>query len=270
MYYAIPLKADYKNILSAQFIYDFPLIKKLDDKTKIDLGCSYHFKNKIRTGNAKLVLWSFTGSAGRGKEVEYSKYISVPIKVRRSYSARLGLFIYNHTVSVMNDGNEMDGGGLPYQAGGAISTNGTEFGGAVTSTSAIHYNKDYDSHLHNKSIYFGISTNTYKKILADVDGYGKRSFRSSSSFYLDYFIGSTKIDDLVIDGIEYDISGDGAEGFEPRGTGWRLGYEFSKTYLWARFEYGKLPGLKTYKTYFNLAMGFYINFNKNPFDYQFE
>ena len=269
MYVSIPLKVDYKDFLSCELRYDMPLIKKFDDKKKFEIGATYHLKNKVKTKNAKLVLWSVTGSGPkRGTQTVYTKYIMVPALVRRTYSARGGFFSYSHAISVMNDGRMIDNDILPFQAGGAIATDGTEFGGAVTSFDSPHYNIDYDSRLSVKGIYVGVSTNKYKKIIANIEEYGNRRSKFTSSFYFDFLFGASDVDNLSAGGTEYDISGAGSQGFEKRKTGWRIGYEFSKDLLYAKAEFGKTPGLKTYKTYFGLTAGFYFNIRKNPFDHQ--
>jgi hypothetical protein len=243
-------------------IFSSPTVNKLHKFLDLEIGTTYHLRDRTKTKNRKVVLSSVT--SGR---YTTTTSISVPATVRKILGVRGGMYNYHTVITARQNGDiagDLAGGG---DMKGVISTDGSRFGGAARLYSTPEdpfFNTESATNMKVLGIYAGLSSTSYHYIKIDADGYGEKGGSRFLNFYADVMIAPVRIDDFVgADGKRYDVSGKGAQGFKTRPYGARVGYEYSivpkRIGYYAKTEIGIKPGLASSKFYVSLGFGITVN-----------
>lgn len=235
-------------------IWDQTTINEPVHYSHFELGGRYHLRNKITKPNTKITLWSNSHSDGKYTYTT-TKYFTTKALQRVSYSARGGFYRYKTALTARGSGGT---------GGGVMSTDSMLFGNAAP-LGHPNFNEDAVTNMFVTGVYAGISATKCRFVKTKVDGYGKRNNIFQRSWYFDILMASPKIDDFEGNGGKtWDVTGDGAEGFETKALGWRLGIDWAIRPRWfgifLRSEMGSKPGLKDSKFYFMGAFGIMYNF----------
>ena len=228
-----------------------------------ELGGRYHLRNKITKPSTQITLWSSSSTSGR-VTTTHTKFFNTPALQRNSFSARGGFYRYKTALTAYSSGG--DGGGV-------MSTDSTLFGNSAPLGHA-NFNKDAVTNMFVNGVYAGISSTKCKFVKTSVRGYGKRNNIYQRSWYFDILMASPRIEDFEGNGGNtWDVTGDGAEGFETKALGWRLGIDWAMRPRWfgifLRSEMGSKPGLKDSKFYFMGSFGIMYNFPIEPISHKY-
>lgn len=205
----------------------------------LELGGSFHLMDKVKTKKITVVV--FGNSSERG-------FIRPEGDVRKMLEVRGGIYRYSHMINADAQGYA---GVDPEGEHGVVATDGTPFSEGNTLLSATGF-------------YAGLASSSQSNLQIDVGGYGDRGFLVSKSWYADVILANPKIDDFKVAGVNYDVSGKGARGFNTTSLGMRIGYIYAMSKrnfggLYFKNEIGLKPGISDRKFYWDMAMG--ISFN---------
>ncbi|HNF70975.1 MAG TPA: hypothetical protein PLP34_01085, partial [Chitinophagaceae bacterium] len=213
---------DFNYHFAAETVYQTVTTNKPTGYQAFELGGMFHVKDRVVTRNRKVVLSS---SGGRRSGTTVTKYIRVPAEVRSITAIRGGLYHNAFAITDQDHGSLQNG--IPGVGdGGVIASDGTRFGAAVNDYQSIFYNTKAVTNMNINGVYLGLAKAEYYNVSIDPSGYGEKSSRTYFRLYADVILAAPIIQDFKgIDGKTYKVQGGGAQGFETRPLGARIGYD---------------------------------------------
>ena len=210
------------------FVYIIPIEedKQISTNTRgatniFEATATYHISDKLI--DRKLMVNLKTEHYGT---YTHAESITVPIKSRKIFGARCGVFMYHAPVSATST---------------AIST--VTFRSKNDTTS---YKDNAMVMATSTGVFFGLSTRRIDKAGIAADGYGNRRRNRQREVYADVFLGGTSMQDLQLkNGTVVPITANTSA------IGWRVGGQWMDNGTYVKMEIGKRPFV---------GSGFMINF----------
>lgn len=217
---------------------DFKVTKSLD------LGVNLVFSDKEKIRPVRVNLRS-----SRSGNYTTTTFIEPTLTVRKLYSLRGGINLYNSTMSTDELESEMlQTDKYTFSLYGAYDIDGNE----VFSTNGLGWAVP----VNMATLSVGIGSDLIINSAVEVSGYGTKHAKRTTSHYVDFlFAPIVNVHDLVLLGEDIDVSGDGENQFGIS----RLGFRYGIDYLFTRravsfgasMEIGIRPGLA--------GKGFFLN-----------
>lgn len=256
--YGIDAQLEIKEMLKVNVLFIKPYSDFFDPKytgestvhfSYFELGGQFNFINTISKETVFVAVSSSSSKSGR-VTTTITKGFNAPAYIRKTKQVRGGMFRYQTALSLYEDAGNDD---EPW----ATSTNGTILDPFIN---------DMQTNMFVPGFYAGIGMTQNVDLRTNVDDNGRKSRSRENTFYLDVLYGSPNIEDFIgNNNVAYDVTGEGASGFETKSFGWRFGWEFivkSSFGLGAssKIEVGSRPGLADSKMFILWTMGFTYTF----------
>lgn len=181
--------------------------------TYFEAGVDLVFAEKIKKGKVKIV----TSSSFNGSSTS-EKYFKADCEVRRYFAFSGGVVQYIRPKYVNSDSSEY------------IISNGADI--KAPKDNFTHFN------LSTSGLYIGIAKRKIKKVIIKADdGYNYRAFYSTK-FYLHALVGTTSIDDIIINNQTFKI-----DNAIQNPIGYRMGWQWDQMGVTTGFEFGNMPGV---------------------------
>ncbi|MGZ5245307.1 MAG: hypothetical protein ACXWEY_03410 [Bacteroidia bacterium] len=159
----------------------------------------------------------------------------VPIKARKIYALRGGLFTLQSSVFGSDDG-------------------------IMFMNNATRYGDNYVTTARTGGVYAGISTRRIDKASIKTDDYGSRRRNRNRSLFADVMFSATSFDDLQEKSSNASIN---IKETETKNIGWRVGGQWMDNGTYVRMELGQLPTVKTQlSAYLSFTFGFTVYGNE--------
>jgi hypothetical protein len=265
-------KANYRRAYSSAF---FDLAREQAKQTSevdndpitfnyFEIGGTYHIKDFESTSKTKMFLYK-KSYAGNKWAARVPLNAEVPCKVRKIYGARLGAILWQSAVDISNVMEKQD---LTTADLSEVNNEGnTLYNAAYDPISNPTGDVAMFSNMSTAGLYVGGSLSWIRNVAVSFDKFEAGVDDLILTTYLDILISpSVKLDNIVYQGVPYDISPVGITKF-----GFRAGIEgkFNRTLSWAYGgEVGYRPGIEGRMFYALLKISFPV-FGTN-LDYKVE
>lgn len=181
--------------------------------TYFEAGVDLVFAEKIKNGKVKLV----TSSSTYGNTTSQT-YFKADCEVRRYFALSGGVIQYIRPKYINSDSSEY------------IVSNGVDI--KAPKDKFLHFNQS------TSGLYIGISKRKIRKVIVKADD--ERNYRAfySTKFYLHALIGTTSIDDIIINNQTFKI-----DNAKQNPIGYRMGWQWDQMGVITGFEFGNMPGV---------------------------
>lgn len=181
--------------------------------TYFEAGVDWVFADKIKKGKLKIV----TSSSFNGSSTSQT-YFKADCEARRYFALSGGVIQYIRPKYINSDSSEY------------IVSNGVDK--KAPNDKFTHFNQS------TSGLYVGITKRKIRKVIVKADdGYNYRAFYSTK-FYLHALVGTTSIDDIIINNQSFKI-----DNAKQNPVGYRMGWQWDQMGVTTGFEFGNMPGV---------------------------